>query len=100
MSDAKDEAQKWLASLDIRLGLYRHYKGGEYIVFAVTLTEDTLSPRVHYYSVEKGTRWTRTEADFFGQVAGDQPRFTYVGPVSDSDMLKAVLLLAPGKKAE
>jgi hypothetical protein len=84
MSDEKDIAQAELAALDFKLGLYEHYKGGRYIIFAVSCDEDTLEPLVHYYSIEKKTRWTRTlvnfaenvQAEFDGDFVG--PRFAFV----------------------
>ena len=74
----KDKAQADLKALDFKLGVYRHYKGGLYVVFAVSLDEETLKPLVHYYSLAKETRWTRTltnfteriEAEFDGDATG------------------------------
>ncbi len=74
MSDEKSEAQAQLAKMckatDVRPGhLYRHHKGGEYIVFAVTLDEENLVPEIHYFSLEHRTRWSR-ELTVFIQVMG------------------------------
>ena len=49
-------------------GLYRHYKGGLYIVFSTSLDEATGEGLVHYYSLEKRTRWTRTADNFWSAV--------------------------------
>lgn len=64
--EAKDAAQ---AALEHRLvpevdSVWKHYKGGFYVVVAVSLKEDTLEPLVTYRSNKKGTYWTRTLEDF------------------------------------
>ena len=94
--DDKNEAQARLAatceSADVWPGhVYRHYKGGEYVVFAVTLDEDVLVPLVHYYSLEKRTRWTRMIVNF-ADVIGDQAshRFERVRPVTFDEYLAAL----------
>ena len=46
--DPKDEAQEQLEKGRIPLGLYRHYKGPYYKVFALTIDEGTLEQLVHY----------------------------------------------------
>jgi hypothetical protein len=93
VSDEKDEAQAKLAALDFKLGLYRHYKGGEYIVFAVSLNEETLEPLVHYYSLAKETRWTRTLDNFTSEVSNSgflrRPRFEFVREASGIDFFRA-----------
>ncbi len=55
-------------------GLYAHRKGGSYVLYDRTLYDGTLAELFHYYSVAKGTRWTRTVANFIEQVSGE-PRF-------------------------
>jgi hypothetical protein len=60
------------------VGVYRHRKGGTYIVFAHTINEDTLAPLVHYYSIERSSRWTRTIENFTQTVDG-RPRFERIG---------------------
>ncbi len=57
---------------DVR-GFYKHYKGGTYILFAVSVNEANGEHLVHYYSIEKKTRWTRTWDNFF-----DQPALVHV----------------------
>ena len=86
---SKDAAQADLsAHLEFcAIGEYEHRKGGRYIVFAHTVDEATLQPLVHYYSIAKKTRWTRTFANFVELVDG-KPRFERVG-YGDEDMLKA-----------
>lgn len=52
----------------------------------MSVKEDTLEPLVHYYSVEKKTRWTRTLGDFCEYVAWptneNKPRFDFECPAS------------------
>ena len=80
--------------LQFKEGIYRHYKGGYYIAFAVTLHKATLEPMVHYYSREKKTRRTRTWDNFFSKVktlSGNfVPRFEYVGPARFGELIIAV----------
>jgi hypothetical protein len=93
-TDEKDIAQSRLKLLDYKLGIYRHYKGGLYVVFAVSLLETSLTPMVHYYSLKKGTRWTRTASDFFGFVYPEgkpkEPRFSYIRLAISAERKKAV----------
>jgi hypothetical protein len=85
MSDPKALAQAALKVLDLPLGVYRHYKGGEYVLFAVSLMEETLQIMVHYYSVGHGTRWTRALSNWNEQIdvhldPARRSRFEYVRP--------------------
>jgi hypothetical protein len=77
---------KQVAQLELRqgirhceVGVYVHYKGGEYIVFAHTVDEDSLALLVHYYSMKRHTRWTRTVKNFC-EIIDDKhtPRFRRV----------------------
>lgn len=54
---------------DTPLGLYRHYKGGEYEVIGVARHSETLEPLVVYRPLynESGW-WVRPHAMFFGQI--------------------------------
>ena len=74
--EPKDTVQRCLYSLveQCPIGVYRHRKGGEYVVFGHTVDEATLAPLVHYYSLTKQTRWTRTIVNFVEDVDG-RPRF-------------------------
>jgi hypothetical protein len=76
--DAKTKAQMELQSIHLPLGTYRHYKGGLYVVLTMSLSEDTLLPLVHYYSIDRKTFWTRTYTDFTRRVSEDTERFTFV----------------------
>jgi hypothetical protein len=87
----KNAMQAALALFKPRLGVWEHHKGGLYIVFAVTLKEDTLDPMVSYYSIDKKTRWTRTYENFVELIGeGKRPRFSYVRPVRSTELLTAL----------
>jgi hypothetical protein len=61
------------------LGRYRHYKGGEYEVFAVARHSETHEPLVVYRPIHADTGWwVRPHAMFFEDVEIDgvfRPRF-------------------------
>ena len=67
------------------IGLYRHYKGGEYAVVGCVRHSETLEPLVLYRALygERGL-WVRPYAMFTGEVERDgvrQPRFARIdGP--------------------
>ena len=68
----------------IRLGRYRHYKGGEYEGIGVARHSETLEPLVVYRPLynESGW-WVRPHAMFFEEVVIDgvaRPRFEAVSP--------------------
>jgi hypothetical protein len=48
--------------------VWRHYKGGIYVVVAVSLMEDSLEPLVTYRSNKHGTFWTRTMGNFLEHI--------------------------------
>ncbi len=81
-NDAKTDGQKKLKYLAVQGGqVYRHYKGGLYVVIATALEEATLEPVVVYRSCARGTIWTRLYADFTfkiptGAVSQDGVAFT------------------------
>lgn len=58
---------------------YRHYKGGEYEVVMRSIDENTLTHLVTYRSVERGSVWTRTLANWNELVDG-KPRFERIPP--------------------
>lgn len=93
--EAKEKAQREeKTSLYPRVGMYRHYKGGTYLVFARSVHEQTLEPLVHYYSYERCTFWTRTREDFLDIVTDadhvTRPRFVFVGEASPSVILRVL----------
>lgn len=67
----------------IRLGRYRHYKGGEYRVLGVVRHSEDLSPLVLYRPLyDDCGDWVRPWAMFVEEVIIDgkpQPRFAYLG---------------------
>jgi hypothetical protein len=64
---------------NLKLGRYRHYKGGEYEVIGVARHSETLEPLVVYRPLYNQTGlWVRPHAMFFEQVnvnGRPQPRF-------------------------
>lgn len=67
------------------LGLYRHYKGGEYEVIGVARHSETLEPLVVYRPLYNQTGWwVRPHAMFFAQIEIQgrlRPRFVWVACV-------------------
>lgn len=67
------------------LGLYRHYKGGEYEVIGVARHSETLEPLVVYRPLYNQTGWwVRPHAMFFEAINIDgtmRPRFERVAGV-------------------
>jgi hypothetical protein len=98
MTDAKDKSQEHLVYIAKKfpVGVYRHYKGNDYILFAHSINENTLIPLVHYYSIAKKTRWTRDFGNFSQMVKseaefGDRegPRFRFVRKADSQELLEA-----------
>jgi hypothetical protein len=72
---------------ELRLGRYRHYKGGEYIVLGVARHSETEEPFV-VYRTDYGERslWIRPLAMFTESVQVDgreQPRFSFISAESE-----------------
>ena len=69
---------------EIQLGLYRHYKGGQYEVVAVARHSESLEPLVVYRPLHADTGWwVRPHAMFFEVIEVEgrvQPRFAYLRP--------------------
>ncbi len=85
MSDAKTDAQQKLMHALVKGGeVYRHYKGGLYVVVTTAIDEATLEQLVVYRSCERGTIWVRTMADFTFKLQDPDvfdetiPRFTRI----------------------
>jgi hypothetical protein len=85
--DPKNAAQVALLKCPVlRDQIYRHYKGGMYVVIIVALMEETMEPVVVYRSNKRGTSWVRTLANFLEKVKTnvgtpderEVPRFTLV----------------------
>lgn len=86
MAERRDlsEAQQDLKhrrDLPVRGHPYTHYKGGGYIVLAVSLLESDGTPVVTYENTRTAERWTRPVAEFQEHVTWPDgstgPRFRY-----------------------
>ena len=68
---------------EIKLGRYRHFKGGEYEVVGIAKHSETCEPMVVYRALYgEGGLWVRPAAMFMETVERDGkvfPRFEYVG---------------------
>lgn len=77
------DAKRAIGERQLKGGLYRHYKGGEYTTLGPAVIESSLTPAVLYQGAD-GVVWVRPEVDFFQVVhLGDgkfTPRFSFVGP--------------------
>ena len=74
--------------IEVRPGLYRHYKNLPYEVLGTVRHSETLEPMTLYRALygDRGL-WVRPAAMFQEEVVVNgqrQPRFTWVGEVSDS----------------
>ncbi len=71
------------ALTQIKLGKYRHYKGGEYQVIAIARHSETLEPMVVYRALYgEGEIWTRPASMWNELVVCDGQsvaRFKYIG---------------------
>jgi hypothetical protein len=66
----------------LKIGKYRHYKGGEYTVLDVGYNSETEEEMVIYKSTANGNIWVRPKWMFceFVNIKGiPQERFTYIG---------------------
>lgn len=94
--DCEAKTEKDMAQMSLTVGLgatrpgvYRHHKGGLYTLYSTSIEESSLTPVVHYYSHAKATRWTRTLANFFEMLPGDNPRFVRLRDVTSGELLAA-----------
>ncbi|MBS4173481.1 DUF1653 domain-containing protein [Bacillus sp. FJAT-49736] len=63
-------------------GVYKHFKGGEYVIFTAGMFENTMEPCIVYQSLDTGKLWIRTYEDFTGykEINGERvKRFEYIG---------------------
>jgi hypothetical protein len=68
--ELKDQAQIHAQGYAIAPGdVFRHYKGGLYVIVCVSIKEDTLDTLITYRSNKKGTIWTRTASNFLERVS-------------------------------
>jgi hypothetical protein len=67
----------------VKLGRYRHFKGGEYVVIGTATHTETGEVFVLYRSLEEPARlWIRPRRLFLEPVVDDgerRPRFAYLG---------------------
>lgn len=70
-------------NMEIKPGLYRHFKGNEYRVLCTALHSETLEPMVVYQALYgEGKVWVRPAAMWNETVERDgktYQRFTYIG---------------------
>ena len=68
---------------EVRLGRYRHYKGGEYELVGVVRHSETLEVMVLYRPLYNASGlWVRPYAMFFEEIEHEgrrQPRFAFMG---------------------
>lgn len=88
MKDQKNDWQAALARDSVTLGYWKHRLGGSYIVFATTCNEENGEILVHYYSIVKRTRWSRSKQNFTEQV-GDRGRFEWWRPATLDELAAA-----------
>lgn len=84
----KDEAQDRIAAHNLT-GVYKHYTGGSYTLYSITIYEETLETTVHYYSHLKKSRWTRTLHNFFERLPSGIERFKKVREATLGELLEA-----------
>lgn len=69
--------------MEIRLGKYRHYKGGEYEVLGIAKHSETMEEFVVYKALhDECDLWIRPSKMFFEEVdfnGNKVPRFKYIG---------------------
>ncbi len=72
--------------MDIQPGIYRHFKGNEYLVIGVAKHSETLEEMVVYealYENPAGKLWVRPLAMFKEEIERDDykgPRFAFIRP--------------------
>ena len=57
--------------MNSRLDLYRHFKGGYYVVLGIARIHDSLTDYVVYQETGASAIWLRSFEDFYGQVELD-----------------------------
>lgn len=67
---------------EIKPGIYRHYKGGQYRVLHEAISTETKEPLVVYQDLKDESKiWTRPRSMFLGEVVvkdEKQPRFAFI----------------------
>lgn len=70
----------------VRLGFYRHFKGGRYRVIGNAKHSETEEAMVVYQSLDHGTLWVRPQSVWDDPVNRDGykgPRFVFIAEVDD-----------------
>lgn len=74
---------------DLKMGRYRHYKGGEYDVISVAQHSETREQLVVYRCLQDGNSWWVRPLDMFCEsvvIEGNTlPRFEYIGEASSDE---------------
>lgn len=69
--------------MEIKPGVYKHFKGNKYRVLGIARHSETLEPMVVYQALyDEGGLWVRPASMWQEQVARDGyngPRFIYIG---------------------
>lgn len=92
LSDLKPAWQEALAWAALPLGWYRHVaSGGSYVVFGQTVDEEAGTHLIHYFSVVRHTRWTRTLANFNAMLPTPiiRKRFEWWRPATSKELAAA-----------
>lgn len=89
--DEKEEAKAYLNEITKKypIGVYRHYKGGEYVLYSASINEADLTPLFHYYSILKKIRWTRECENFIENIPNIGSRFTFLRKATHSELRDA-----------
>lgn len=59
----------WASDAPAQFSVYRHYKGGQYVVLGfVARREDDWMPKVAYASISEGCIWVRKISEWLGDV--------------------------------
>lgn len=69
------------SDIDVKPGIYRHFKGGKYRVLDVAIDTESQEPLVVYRSLEDDVIWARSARMFVEQVQIDEravPRFVRI----------------------
>ena len=75
--------------MEVKKGIYRHFKGGVYRVIGVGCHSESLEEMVVYQSVSDGGIWVRPAAMWDEKVEHDGKilsRFQYVGDGEDGNV--------------
>jgi hypothetical protein len=70
--------------MEIKAGLYQHYKGGLYTVIDMAKHSENLEDMVVYRSELHGTLWVRPASMFFEEVEKDGQKVLRFRPVVDA----------------